>query len=111
MTRSMVLVAYALASSEGIPNIRAWEAISLWRLGRKHEAATAATAFLELTARLWCGEGVPTPNLMCAWFEDAFPVRDNRTRTGLLSALHAAFVEAENLGIAGHSDDAKATAQ
>ena len=66
---------------EGIPNIRGWEAIALHRLGREEEAARSAARFLELTHANWCGTRPVTDQDICAWFEDAFPIRDASVRS------------------------------
>lgn len=91
-------VATVESAPDGIMNLRGWEAIALWMLGRDAEAAEAATAFVKVTSENWCGATTVTPHLVCDWFQAAFPIRETRKKAALVAALRAAVAAGADAG-------------
>lgn len=75
---------------EGIPNIRGWQAIALWRLGEKTKAADAAAALARLMTELWQGDTPLDTSSLCHWFLHAFPVHDKLAHKLQVDDLRAA---------------------
>jgi Flp pilus assembly protein TadD len=73
-----------------LPEIAAWVAASLARLGRKEEAMAEAERFLAIVSRCWRGQGSPSRDQAVQWFLSVNPVKEKATLARLRDGLSAA---------------------
>lgn len=83
-------VAAADRAADAISNLRGWKASALWELGERSAARAAADDFVEALGPIWCGARSLGRASAYEWFNNAFPIRDQKMRGRLNDGLRDA---------------------